>query len=156
MPAIYAPGFEDCFLASISPCLGSRESRRIVGEKTLTGEALENCDIPPDTVVLAGYNVDVHVPGTERLSLQPVRHAIGIPYGCLVSKNVPNLMVAGRCASVASDIYGLTRIMGTCMGMGEAAGTAAAMAVEQGVMPKDVDVRKLRERIVKNGGIVKL
>ncbi len=65
-------------------------------------------------------------------------------------------MVAGRCASVASDIYGLTRIMGTCMGMGEAAGTAAAMAVEQGVMPKDVDVRKLRERIVKNGGIVKL
>ena len=152
----YAPGFEDCFLASISPCLGSRESRRIVGEKTLTGEALENCDIPPDTVVLAGYNVDVHVPGTERLSLQPVRHAIGIPYGCLVSKNVPNLMVAGRCASVASDIYGLTRIMGTCMGMGEAAGTAAAMAVEQGVMPKDVDVRKLRERIVKNGGIVKL
>lgn len=152
----YAPGFEECFLASISPCLGSRESRRIIGEKTLTAEALENCDVPEDSVVLAGYNVDVHVPGTDQLSLQPVRHAVGVPYGCLVSKNVSNLMVAGRCASVASDIYGLTRIMGTCMGMGEAAGVAAAMAVEQDIRPRDVDVTRLREKLAAQGAIVEL
>ncbi len=152
----YAPGFENCYLASISPCLGSRESYRIVGEKTLTTDALDGWQIPDDSVTLAGYNVDVHVPNSELLSLQPVEHAIGIPYGTLVSRNVPNLLVAGRCASVDGDIYGLTRIMGTAMGMGEAAGTAAVMAVRRKCLPREMNVADLRAELVKNGVILSL
>ncbi|MBQ8398206.1 MAG: FAD-dependent oxidoreductase [Clostridia bacterium] len=152
----YAPGFEDCYLASISPCLGSRESYRIIGEKTLTSDALCHCDIPADTVTLAGYNVDVHVPYSEQLSLQPVKHAVGVPFGCLVSQNIHNLMAAGRCASVDSSIYGLTRIMGTCMGMGEAAGTAAALALRSNIELKDMDGSKLRDKLLKNNVILNI
>ena len=152
----YAPGFEDCYLASVSPCLGSRESYRIIGQKTLTSDALPHCDIPEDTVTLAGYNVDVHVPYSEQLSLQPVEHAVGVPFGCLVSQNISNLMVAGRCASVDSSIYGLTRIMGTCMGMGEAAGTAAALALRSNTDPKDIDVARLRDILLKNKVILNI
>ena len=152
----YAPGFEECYLASISPCLGSRESYRIVGEKTLTSDALNGWKIPEDSITLAGYNVDVHVPNSELLSLQPVEHAIGVPYGTLISKNIKNLLVAGRCASVDGDIYGLTRIMGTAMGMGEAAGTAAALAVRKSCFPKELDVTELRADLVKNGAILEL
>jgi hypothetical protein len=150
----YAPGFEECFLASISPCLGSRESRRITGIKTLTDGALEKCDVPADTVVLAGYNVDVHMPEAEKLYLQPVEHAIGIPYGCLVSDSIEGLMMAGRCISVDGDIYGLTRIMGTCMGTGEAAGTAAALAAGKGISPKALDINLLCDTLIKNGVIL--
>lgn len=150
----YAPGFEECYLANVAPCLGSRESWRIIGQKTLTADCLTDYAIPGDTVTLAGYNVDVHVPHSNKLSIQPVEHAVGIPYGCLVSKNISNLMVAGRCASVGSDIYGLTRVMGTCMGMGEAAGTAAAMAVKHGIDPKDVSVPELRSTLLANGAIL--
>lgn len=150
----YAPGFEDCYLANVSDCLGSRESWRIVGQKSLSAAALADYAIPEDTVTLAGYNVDVHVPHSNKLSIQPVEHAVGIPYGCLVSKNIRNLMVAGRCASIDSDIYGLTRVMGTCMGMGEAAGTAAALAVKQGIEPKDVSVQELKETLLAKGAIL--
>lgn len=152
----YAPGFENCYLASISPCLGSRESYRIIGEKTLTSDALANCDIPEDTITLAGYNVDVHVPHTEQLSLQPVEHAIGVPFGCLISKTFNNLMVAGRCASVDGSIYGLTRIMGTCMGMGEAAGTAAAIAVKNNIAINNIPIPELRDKLIKNRVILNI
>jgi len=151
----YAPGFENCYLASISPCLGSRESWRVVGQKTLTAEALTDYAVPEDTVTLAGYNVDVHVPHSNKLSIQPVEHAIGIPYGCVVSRNIPNLLMAGRCASIGSDIYGLTRVMATCMGLGEAAGTAAALCVQQKVDPKDLDTGLLTDTLRKNGAILR-
>lgn len=152
----YAPGFEECFLSSISPWLGSRESRKVVGIKTLTSEALKNCDIPDDSVALAGYNVDIHVPETEKLSLQPVKHAVGIPYGCLVSADIKGLMMSGRCISVDTEIYGLTRIMGTCMGVGEAAGTAAALAVKNNLMPDQVNIEQLKETLTNNGAILAL
>ncbi len=150
----YAPGFEDCYLASISPCLGSRESWRIVGQKTLTSACLVDYAVAEDTVTLAGYNVDVHVPHSNKLSIQPVEHAVGIPYGCLVSKNILNLLVAGRCASIDSSIYGLTRVMATCMGMGEAAGTAAALSLQTKCDPKDLDITLLRQTLLKNNAIL--
>lgn len=152
----YAPGFEDCFLDSISPCLGSRESYRIEGIKTLTSDALDGCQIPDDSITLAGYNVDVHVPHSNLLSLQPVEHAVGVPYGILVSQNISNLLVAGRCASVDGDIYGLTRIMGTAMGMGEAAGTAASLAIQTNSTPAELDVQCLRKKLEDNGVILDL
>lgn len=150
----YCPGFEECYLANVAPCLGSRESYRVIGQKTLTAQVLSGYQIPEDSITLAGYNVDVHVPHSNKLSIQPVEHAVGIPYGCLVSKNIPNLMMAGRCASIGSDIYGLTRVMGTCMGMGEAAGTAAALAIRQHIDPKDVDIQELKQTLLANGVIL--
>ena len=152
----YCPGFENVYLASISPCLGGRESRRGVGRKTLTIEDVNALRITDDAIVLCGYNVDIHVPGSEKLSLQPVAHAVGIPYGCLVSDSVSGLLFSGRCISVDTEAFGLTRIMGTCMGVGEAAGTAAALAVRHGIAPDDVDVAELRRLLTANGAILEI
>jgi hypothetical protein len=152
----YAPGFENCFLASISPWLGGRESRRVVGLKTLTIADVDALTVPEDSIALAGYNVDIHVPGTEKLSLQPVAHAIGIPYGCIVSRDVKGLMMSGRCISVDRQAFGLTRIMGTCMAVGEAAGVAASLAVSQQIHPDKIDVGQLREKLRANGCVLTL
>jgi hypothetical protein len=85
-----------------------------------------------------------------------VAHAVGIPYGCIVSRDVQGLMMSGRCISVDQRAFGLTRIMGTCMAVGEAAGTAAAQAVSQGVSPGQIDVGRLRATLQSNGGILKI
>ena len=150
----YCPGFENSHLSSISYGFGARESRRVAGLKTLTVKALEDLEVPEDTIVLAGYNMDIHPAGTDQHLLQPVERAIGIPYGCLVSRSVRGLMMAGRDVSVDEQIFGMTRIMGTCMGMGEAAGTAAGLAVTHGVLPDQVDVQELRKILKHNGCIL--
>ena len=94
------------------------------------------------------------MPDTQQLSLQPVAHAVGVPYGCLVSGSVKGLMFSGRTISVDSQAFGLTRIMGTCMAVGEAAGTAAAIAHRQGTSPDAVNVAQLRRALAEAGAIL--
>lgn len=149
----YCPGFKDIFLANIAVGTYARESRRITGIKTLTKVAIDTLSIPEDTVALAGYNVDIHQSGVG-LNLLPSAHAIGIPYGCLVSQNIEGLLTSGRCISVEPYPFGLTRAMATCMAIGEAAGTAAALSVRRGVGLIGVDVQELRFVLEKNGAIV--
>ena len=127
-----------------------------VGIKKMTGEVLKENSIDDDSICLAGYNVDVHVPNSDVIDIKPVPHGVGVPYGCLVSNNIKNLGVAGRDACVATEIFGLTRIMGTCMGMGEAIGNAAAMAIDKSINLEDVDVAELRERLLANGAILSI
>jgi hypothetical protein len=74
-----------------------------------------------------------------------------IPYRCLVPKTIDNLLVAGRCASTTHEAHGSTRVMSTCMALGEAAGTAARIAVADGVTPRKVNVDKVREALLAEG-----
>ena len=150
----YISGFENCTITYIAPSFGVRETRRIAGISTLTGESVARCLVPDDSVCLAGYNFDVHVPNSDKTSIQPVDRAVGIPYGCLVSENIDGLFASGRCISASNDAYGLSRIMGTCMAVGEAAGTAAALCLKTGVLPKDLDPTLLRGTLRANGCIV--
>jgi threonine dehydrogenase-like Zn-dependent dehydrogenase len=151
----YCPGFKDIFLANIAVGTYARESRRITGVETLTKAAIDTLSVPEDTVALAGYNVDIHQSGVG-LHLLPAAHAIGIPYGCLVSKNIEGLLTSGRCISVEPYPFGLTRAMATCMAIGEAAGTAAALAVRHETKLKDVDIQELRRTLEKGGAIVRI
>lgn len=161
----YVPGFEQCTLASLAPCVGSRESRKIVGRKRLTAAALVNLDIPQDSVALCGYNVDIHGENQSvarhsathcNMSITPVAHAIGIPYGCLVPQKVEGLLASGRLICVDKTIFAMSRIMSTCMACAEACGIAATMAVQAHILPSQVDVQALRAQIVARGGIVSL
>jgi hypothetical protein len=151
----YCPGFKDIFLANIAVGTYARESRRITGVETLTKAAIDTLSVPEDTVALAGYNVDIHQSGVG-LHLLPAAHAIGIPYCCLVSKNIEGLLTSGRCISVEPYPFGLTRAMATCMAIGEAAGTAAALAVRHETKLKDVDIQELRRTLEKGGAIVRI
>ena len=77
-----------------------------------------------------------------------------IPYRCLLSVGVPNLLSSGRCISATHEGMAGSRVMGTCVAIGQAAGTAAAMAVTFGVLPAQVDVRNLQETLRKDGQLV--
>lgn len=148
----YCPGFENCFLANIAAGTYARESRRIIGIKTLQDNAVNEFLVPEDTIALAGYNLDIHT--GVGIVLQPSEHAIGVPYGCLVSRNVDGLLASGRCISAKPYPLGLIRAMSTCFAIGEAAGTAAAMSVRSGTKLAAINVSELRDRLSRNGAIL--
>ncbi|HRE50881.1 MAG TPA: FAD-dependent oxidoreductase [Flavitalea sp.] len=149
----YCPGFQDAFLTNTASGVYARESRRIKGIKTITKANIDKLSVPEDSVALAGYNVDIHQNGVG-LRLLPSAHAIGIPYGCLVSENIDGLLASGRCISVEPYPFGLTRAMATCMAVGEAAGIAASIAVKDNCSLKQVNVKKIRQTLQKAGAIV--
>jgi hypothetical protein len=120
---------------------GKRESRRYVGDHILTQNDVRAEGRFPDIVAYGGWSMDDHHPAGFRHPGQPtVFHRApspyGIPYRCLYSKNVENLLFAGRNISATHAALSSTRVMGTCATLGQAVGTAAAIAVRRGVGPR--------------------
>ena len=135
---------------------GKRESRRYVGDYTLTQNDVENGGKAfEDTVAYGGWQIDNHLPGGFWMKSQGGAHLqkrrlsepYAIPYRCLYSRDVENLMFAGRNISASHIAFASTRVMGTIGVMGQAVGTAAALAVERGVFPRGIyeDKSLLRE-----------
>jgi len=129
---------------------GKRESRRYRGAHVLTQNDIEREGRFDDVVAYGGWTMDDHHPaGFEsfgRYQAPPTIHhpapsPYGIPYGCLYSQNVPNLMFAGRNASCTHTAMSSTRVMGTACSMGQALGTAAALALREGVDPAGISTR---------------
>ncbi len=148
------PGFENAFISSIAPTLGVRETRRFKGIKELTGQMLLDGEIPDDTIALGGYKIDIHS-GTDRNTVfKTVEEPFGIPYGTLVSAEVSNLMFAGRCASMDAAALAAARVMPQCMSMGQAAGIAAVLSLDEGCTPAEVDVQKLREILFRQDAVL--
>ena len=152
----HVPGFENCHLSSINASIGVRESRRVKGLKMLDYYDAVAGKKPEDTIALCGYFIDIHNgagEGTYRVSIE---EPFGIPYGCLVSKDIKNLMMAGRDISVDSVTFGSTRIMNVCMAVGQAAGEAASMCIKKKQLPEQVDVLELREHLLEQKAILTL
>ena len=80
-----------------------------------------------------------------------LKQGAAYPYRSLLPRPVDNLLVAGRCASMTHDGQSSARVSGPCFAMGQAAGTAADLALKAGVAPRDVDVRALQRRLEANG-----
>ena len=150
----YIPGFENICITRIAPSLGIRETRRIVGRKILKKDVLTEGEIAKDTIALAAYNVDIHQGKSMSINFISVNKAFGIPYGCLLSHDIDNLILSGRCISVDSFIFGSTRVMGTCMAIGEAAGTSAGLAIKSSCSPSKVSVEELRNQLLKNDAVI--
>lgn len=134
----YAPGFEDSYISSIAPHLGIRETRRLKGISTFTADDMLSNKIPGDTIALGAYNIDIHHGASDTIKLTSLDKPYGIPYGCLVSRDIEGLLMSGRCISVDTQVYGSMRVMGTCMAIGEAAGIAAALSTAKGCMPSEL------------------
>ena len=148
------PGFENAFIAAIQPNLGVRETRRIRCHDVLCADQAVAGEIPAETIALSAYKIDIHS-GVDRSTIfSTIKEAYGIPYGCLVPKDVSGLMVAGRNIGVDAKVMASSRIMPVCMALGEAAGYGAALAVERGVEAHEVDVRRVREMILENNGML--
>lgn len=148
------PGFEDCFISHIAPFLGVRETRRFKGIKRLCAESVLKGEIPADTIALAGYKIDIHSGTDSTTVFRNVEKPYGIPYGCLVSDEIDNLMFAGRCASMDAPTLASARVMPHCMSMGEAAGIAAAMASDAAISPKEIDTAELVAKLLKSDAIL--
>jgi len=128
-----------------------RESRRLLGDHILTQNDIQSGGRFPDTVAYGGWPMDLHPPGGFWAKDEPpnINHPVpelyGIPYRCLYSRNIGNLYFAGRNISATHVACGSTRVMGTCAVVGQAVGTAAALAVRDGLSPRAVGEVRLDE-----------
>ncbi|HNQ35474.1 MAG TPA: FAD-dependent oxidoreductase [bacterium] len=150
------PGFEETYLRYTASQAGPRESRRILGDYVLNREdVLEGRDFP-DGVARGAYTIDIHNPkdGTTQYLRLPPGTSYAIPYRCLVPQRVENLLVAGRCISVNHEALGSIRVMATCMATGQAAGTAAALAVQAGTTPRRLPVVRIQKRLQADGAVI--
>lgn len=144
-------GAENWELEWIGFLPGKRESRRYVGEYILTQNDVEKHPLFDDTVAYGGWQIDDHLPGGfamtgegRHLQKHRLSEPYGIPYRCLYSKNIDNLMFAGRNISATHVGLSTTRVMGTVGVLGQAAGTAAAIAVQNGLTPRQAGQKLIR------------
>lgn len=166
--AEYFPAaFASAQLIATAPLMGVRETRRIVGEYTLTMDDYFARRSFPDEIGRNCYYIDVHhnpaqsdaAKSTEGYERHAQAHdhrygpgeSHGIPYRCLLPKGLDNLLIAGRSISCDRPVQGSVRVMPPCLVTGEAAGLAAAMAVETATSPGAIDVDRLRARLKAHG-----
>ncbi len=147
------PGFEQARLHAIGATIGVRESRRVRGHAYLTREDFEKASKFPDAIARVNYPIDIHSPtggGTEHAHL-PEGEWYEIPYGCLVPGDCENLLVGGRPISVDHAVHSSMRVMPPACTVGQACGTAAAMAAERGCAPAELDGREVRRSLIRQG-----
>lgn len=155
-------GMENWELEWVGCLPGKRESRRYVGDYTLTEADVLSGGHFDDEVAYGGWPLDDHNPYGMRKNgesdlpsvMIPVTEPYGIPLRCLYSRNVENLMFAGRNISVTHTALSSTRVMGTCSLLGQAAGCAAALAVRYGLTPRELAKRHtadVQKRLMDDG-----
>jgi FAD dependent oxidoreductase len=131
-----------------------RETHHIVGEYQLTEADVLHCASFADTVGVNGWMIEEHVAGNIAFRWQDIPNCRGfnhLPYRMLLLLGVDNLLVAGRCASMTHLGQSAARVSGGCFVMGQAAGTAAALALHAGVRPRDLNVQALQARLEADG-----
>jgi hypothetical protein len=143
-------GADNLALEWVGAVPGKRESRRFVGDHILTQGEVESAVSFPDAVAYGGWPIDLHPPGGLRAPTPPAEmkkllRPYGIPFGSLYSRNVENLMMAGRNASTTHVALGTTRLQATGAVMGQAVGTAAYLCRKHNVPPRDLGERHIQE-----------
>jgi hypothetical protein len=143
----YTPGFENARLRTFAASLGTRESRKIVGQYNLTEHDVRNEARFEDSIgifpeFLDGYGV-VIIPTTGRY--------FQVPYGIIVPQHAGNLLVAGRCVAGDRGSHAATRAMMCCALTGQAAGVAAAVSIKDNSPSQEVDIKKVQKALVKQG-----
>jgi len=135
-----------------------RESRRLVGDYIVNENDIYQHELFHDRIAYCGWPIDIHPPEgifskDPPCSHNPLSSPASIPYRALYSRNVPNLLMAGRDVSVTHVALGTVRVMGTCAVMGQAAGTAAALCLRHQVMPRELQgklIHALQQQLIKD------
>lgn len=149
----YVENSSEASLIGLPPAVGIRESRRITGDYILTGQDIEEGKRFDDVIARGIYLMDIHN-ATEvgkPSVLHKLRQPYDIPYRCLLPKGIEGLLVAGRCISGDSEAMSSYRIMTHCMAMGEAAGTAAALAASGNRTVRELPTELLQEQLIREG-----
>ena len=145
-------GFEGAFVVTQSH-LGVRESRRILGEYYITIHDVKNQARFDDVVNLNCRALDYHLKGTV-FKIEMLKGNCDVPLRAILPKNVENLLVAGRCASCDHLSHASIRGAATCMATGHSAGTTAALSALEGKMVRDLDVRRIQNKLLDQSAIL--
>jgi hypothetical protein len=158
----YLEGFEEMELVSTASVLGIRETRRIQGDYVLCLDDFINKAVFDDEIGRYAYPVDIHAGKSDNASYEDYKkkfsslrysdgESYGIPYRILTPEGIDNILVAGRCVSSDRFIQSSIRVMPGCFITGQAAGLAAALAVENKTGTRGVNVSELQERLINMG-----
>ena len=151
------PGYERAALAALSTQIGLRETRRVYGDYRLTRDDVLSARQFEDQIGLCGAPIEDHHDGSDtRWEYLPQGQAVGIPYRCLIVRDARNVLVAGRCFSATHDAHASVRSMAQCMAMGQAAGSAAALAAKESGDVRSVGTDRLLDRLRSEGAILSL
>jgi hypothetical protein len=148
------PGFERAYLVDIAPQLGIRETRRVVADHMLSGDDVLGCADFPDAIGVNGWPLEMHVAGDVRWMWPEIPATRGynqLPLRMLLPVGHDNLLVAGRCAGMTHEGQSAARVSGPCFVMGQAAGTAAALALAAGIAPRALDATMLQRALQADG-----
>lgn len=154
----FVPGFENCYILSSASQIGVRETRHFEGRYELTEDDINVARQFEDQVVPdAHFNFDIHnVEGSgldadgEQEKFKQTR-GYGIPYRCLLPRSVRGLLLSGRNIAGTHKAHSNFRVMPIAANIGQAAGVAAALSVQAGVAPGDLDISVLQEALRKQG-----
>lgn len=146
------PGFTDMEIVQTGPSVGVRESVQIIGKYTLTKEDVIERKKFASAIAHADYPIDIHSPdgltSDTTYAVDVKRRYYDIPYEIMVPKSVENLLVTGRCASMTFEAQAALRVSPIVGAMGQAAGTAIALAVKEQVPVGNIDVKNLQKVLV--------
>jgi len=148
------PGFEQSYIVDIAPQVGIRETRRVQGRYVLTESDVLECASFDDTVGVNGWPLELHLKGDVEFRWPKIPESRGfnqLPYRMTVPLGIDNLWVAGRCASMSHEAQSAARVTGACFVMGQAAGTAAHLALKSNVDAAGVDIPALQARLETDG-----
>ena len=141
--------FENCYVQTVATQAGIRETRRIKGVHTMSAEEYVSGYRYDDSISRGAHPIDIHATKGSSQVTHFLEQAAYVPYRALIADNFANLLVAGRAISADRKAFASMRVQASCMGTGQAAGVAAAMAARVGCSVKNVDivtlVQKLRE-----------
>lgn len=152
----YIPGFENCYISHVPNCIGIRETRRLQGAYVLTDEDLHSGRKFADTIAVGFNMIDIHQVSGHDFDLTHFAdgHYYNVPYRSLISNELTNLIVAGRCISVTHEALGAVRVMVNTMPIGEAAGTAAAIAAKHSCSVADVPMEELQQTLRRGNAVL--
>ncbi len=151
------PDLKDSYILAGASQLHIRESRKLAGVYTLTEDDIRDGVAFPDAVAVGAWPIDIH-PTNGFVGVHPHKDQAPvpyeIPYRCLVPETVDGLLVAGKPISTTHRAHGSTRVPGTSLATGQAAGVAAALAVRSGQTPRTVGIEALRDALRRQGAMV--
>jgi hypothetical protein len=153
------PEFRDSFILASGVQIGVRETRRILGDYQITAGDIQAGRQFDDAIALGSWPIDIH-PVDGRVGVHPHKEnppePYQIPARVLMARGPVNLLVAGRCMSATHEAHGSTRVSGTAMAVGQAAGAFAAMAARESRTLRSVPVADLQNELLKQGAVLSL
>lgn len=141
------PEFRDSYVSAVAVQAGIRETRRIKGVHTITGEEYVNAVHYEDSISRGAHPIDIHVAKGASQNVTFLKSPAYVPYRALIAEGFPNLLVAGRCLSADKTAFASLRVQASCMGVGQAAGVAAAQCCSTGRNVDSIDISTLTARL---------